>query len=50
MKKHKKTRNTLSILLILFLTLFMPFSFVGKKPNTTYAHVLKDNITNVNAK
>ena len=50
MKKHKKTRNTLSILLILFLTLFMPFSFVGKKPNTTYAHVLKDNITNLDAK
>ena len=50
MKKHKKTKTTVSILLILFLTLFMPFSFVSKKANTGYDHIMRDNITNVNAK
>ncbi|MBO4623808.1 MAG: hypothetical protein J5691_08045 [Bacilli bacterium] len=50
MKKHKKTRNTLCILLILFLTLLMPFSFVSKKTNINFEYVMKGSITNQDAK
>ena len=46
----KKLKFILLILLILILTLFMPFSFVNKKVNNDYEYVFRDNITNVNAK
>ena len=50
MKKHKKTRNTLAILLILFLTLLMPFSFCNKKTNINFEYVMRGSITNQDAK
>lgn len=46
----KKASSLFSVLLILILTLFMPFSFVSKKANDNYEYVMKDTINNLNAR
>ena len=51
MSKKKKAANGISsILILLILTLFMPFSFASKKTNTNYESVMHDSITNKDAK
>ena len=51
MKKAKFILLTvLACHVLLISTLFMPFSFVAKKANDSYDHVMRDHIKNANAK